>query len=333
MAQLVIGIGSSHTPMLVSDSALWARRALDDMRAEHLYDTEGQLCSYTELASKVQDRYAEHATLENFNRKATAAQNALDRLKSDLAQTNPDVVIIVGDDQQELFTPANTPAISIFYGEKIITHYIEAEEYPGMDEDFLSAMQKGYRMDDRYELEGYAAFARELIERLVELGFDIGAMGELLDGDKTGFGHAYGFIYNRLMGEKKFPIIPVMLNTFYPPNQPTPARCYDLGRALRTAIEASPSKLRVGIVASGGLSHFVTNEELDWKILAALQERNGEALRKLPARLLQSGSSEIRNWIAVAGAVEGMELNWYEYHPVYRTPAGTGVGMAFARWS
>src|SRR5690242_550816 len=154
MAQLVIGIGTSHTPMLISDSALWARRARDDMRAQNLYDTEGRLCSYAKLSEQVKDRYAEEATLENFSRKAAAAQNALNRLAAELDAANPDVVIVVGDDQLELFSLANIPAFSIFYGDKIITHRIEAEEYPGMDQEFLSAMQKGYNMDARYELQG-----------------------------------------------------------------------------------------------------------------------------------------------------------------------------------
>ena len=332
MAQLVLGIGSSHTPMLVSDSARWARRARDDMRAKNLYDTEGRLCSYAELSEQVKDRYAEEATLENFNRKAEAAQQSLNRLADELDAANPDIVIVVGDDQLELFSLANMPTFSIFYGDTIITHHIEEEEYPGMDEEFLNAMQKGYNMDGRYELPGAATFARELIERLVGLGFDIAAVSEVPATHTAGFGHAYGFIYNRLMRTKKYPMVPVLLNTFYPPNQPNPARCYDLGRAVRAAIEASPAELRIAIVASGGLSHFVTNEELDRKILTALKEGNGEVLRKLPEKLLNSGSSEIRNWITVAGAVENMKLKWHEYLPVYRSPAGTGVGMAFACW-
>ena len=54
-----------------------------------------------------------------------------------------------------------------------------------------------------------------------------------------------------------------MMNTYYPPNQPNPKRCYDFGRTLRSAIEAWPTKARVAILASGGLSHFVVDEDLD----------------------------------------------------------------------
>jgi 3-O-methylgallate 3,4-dioxygenase len=57
-------------------------------------------------------------------------------------------------------------------------------------------------------------------------------------------------------------VVPVFVNTFWEPNPPSAARCYDFGVALGTAIESFPEDLRVGVVASGGLSHFVVDEEL-----------------------------------------------------------------------
>ena len=52
----------------------------------------------------------------------------------------------------------------------------------------------------------------------------------------------------------------------------------------------------------------------------------------MPRNKLHAGSSEILNWVAVAGAAEGIDLDWFEYVPGYRTPAGTGTGMSFATW-
>jgi 3-O-methylgallate 3,4-dioxygenase len=49
--------------------------------------------------------------------------------------------------------------------------------------------------------------------------------------------------------------------------------------------------------------------------------------------LLNAGSSEIRNWIAVSAACTHLKLAWDEYIPVYRTVAGTGCGLGFACWS
>ncbi len=44
--------------------------------------------------------------------------------------------------------------------------------------------------------------------------------------------HAYGFVYRRILRDKLVPHVPVFVNTFYPPNQPTAARCFAFGQAL-----------------------------------------------------------------------------------------------------
>ena len=128
------------------------------------------------------------------------------------------------------------------------------------------------------------------------------------------------------------PVVPVFLNTYYPPNQPSPARCYALGQAIRAAVEAYPGDARVGVLGSGGLTHFAIDEAFDRAIIEAMRAKDAEALRNLPAAQLNAGSSEIRNWIALAGAVNALSMQWAEYVPAYRSPAGTGTGLCFALW-
>jgi hypothetical protein len=134
------------------------------------------------------------------------------------------------------------------------------------------------------------------------------------------------------MGDRIVPIVPVLLNTYYPPNQPTPARCYRLGQAIRQAVEAWAPNRRVGIVASGGLSHFFVDEALDRRVLELLAKKDADGIAALPTAALESGSSEIRNWVAAAGALEHLDMELVDYVPCYRSEAGTGVGMAFAVW-
>jgi 3-O-methylgallate 3,4-dioxygenase len=80
------------------------------------------------------------------------------------------------------------------------------------------------------------------------------------------------------------------------------------------------------------LSHFTVDEELDRLVLDACRRNDGEALSSIPMKKLNSGSSEIRNWITVAGASAHLATDWQEYIPCYRSLAGTGCGMAFAVW-
>ena len=102
-----------------------------------------------------------------------------------------------------------------------------------------------------------------------------------------GEGHAFGFVHQRIMKDVAIPVVPVFLNTYYPPNQPSPRRCYRLGQAIRAAVEAYPEKLRIGVVASGGLSHFTVDEALDGEIIRALREKDAERAAERAARAAQ----------------------------------------------
>ena len=115
--------------------------------------------------------------------------------------------------------------------------------------------------------------------------------------------HGWGFILQQVLGGKDLiPIVPVFVNTFYQPNPPAARRCYDFGVALGAAIESFPQDLRVGVVASGGLSHFVIDEDLDRGLLQALTGKDKEFMVSLKDDELRSGTSELRNWVAVGGA-------------------------------
>ncbi len=146
-------------------------------------------------------------------------------------------------------------------------------------------------------------------------------------------GHAFSFLYRRISPGCNLPMVPVMVNTYYPPNQPTPKRCYALGQTVRQAIESWESASRVAVMASGGLSHTVIDEDLDQMTLKALTTQDKEGLYRLPREKLRGGTSEILNWVALAGVMEQSPMKLIDYVPTYRSPAGTGCGMAFAYWT
>ena len=139
-------------------------------------------------------------------------------------------------------------------------------------------------------------------------------------------------VQSRVCQAAKHRPVPVIVNTFDPPNQPTPRRCIQLGAALRELIAAYPENLRVGVLASGGLSHFVVDAELDNAIIDAIRRKDTGFLASLDPRQLQAGSSEIRNWLIAVEAVRDLDLDWVSYVPGYRTPAMTGTGLCFAAW-
>jgi 3-O-methylgallate 3,4-dioxygenase len=90
--------------------------------------------------------------------------------------------------------------------------------------------------------------------------------------------------------------------------------------------------MRVAVVASGGLSHPIINEKLDRQVMTAIRAGNSETLINLPRTALRGGAGQILDWITMVGAVGGLNNQWAEYWPVYRTPGGTGIDLAFASW-
>ncbi len=332
MAKITVGVASSHTPLLTFEATQWERYSQGDLK-RRLNLSDGRYLTYDELLAETGGKYAHVATVDQFLAKEATIKRAMDRIAADIAADPPDVMIILTDDESELFSRANTPAFSIYYADQVITRTFGPERI-GQKEPppFFPTMLKNYAMDQNRLFPAMPDFARELIERLIDKHIDVGAAHTIEDVTKSGLGHGVGFIIQRYFGGKPVPIIPVLLNTYYPPNAPKPARCYDIGRALREAIEESPRDLKVGIAASGGLSHFVVDETLDRAVLAAMVNGDADYLRNIPVASLNSGSSEIRCWIAVAGVIAGLKNQWSEYQPLYRTPVGSGIGVGFGVW-
>ena len=331
MSNIVLGLATSHSPLLTFGAEMWVERSKDDHNNARLCLADGRTLTYEELALECSNRYADHAQFVNLQAQAALAQKSLDRLAFDLAAADPEVAIIVGDDQGELYGPNSTPAISVFHGEEIVMHPLSRvrKNLP----EWRKIAAREYLLDAPHRFPGAPDYGEAIVRHLIARDIDVGVCTQVAEPERAGFGHAYGFIINRLFKGRSIPVVPVLLNTYYPPNVPRAQRCYDIGRVLCEAIQAAGAPQRVAVIASGGLSHFVTDETLDRGILAALAQRDSEALRRLPMQALRSGNSEILNWILAAGALEDLSLTWSEYIPVYRTPAGTGIGLGFASWS
>jgi len=326
MASIVLGLGSSHTPMLNVTREEWPRFSESDPTISQLRDKAGRVRSYDELVTIAEPGVREWLSESSFHGRYDRAQAGIVKLRQILARVSPDVIVIVGDDQHEILHEDNMPAFLVYWGKEIVSRPI-ARRLPW---DWYNLANTRYFDAEPRCYPVAQDLALAIIDRMIAAGFDIGASAGL--GQDLGENHSIGFVRQRLMPDRAVPIVPVLINTFFPPNQPLPRRCFEFGRVLRQAIESWNEPRRVAIVASGGLSHFTVDEELDRNFLEMLRRRDVVALTSLPLAKLNSGSSEMRNWIAVAGAVEALELDWSDYIPGYRTEAGTGTGIAFASW-
>ena len=328
MARIVLGIGASHTPMLNLPADEWPLFIERDSRRS-LIDNDGAPTTYDALLRQAPASIAAEIAPGRIAARHDAAQAAIARLGDAIRRAELDALIVVGDDQDELFHADNMPGISVYYGETIPNVPLRAD-FKGPDWARRAAARHYEEKEPRnYPVD--ARLARHLIAELIDREFDLASAGSVPPGE--GEGHAVGFVHKRVMTDFAVPVVPVFVNTYYPPNQPTPRRCYKLGQAIRAAVE-SLSGQRAGRRSRLGRAQPFRRRRGARPRGArhCSREKDGDGLAALPREKLNSGNSEIRNWICVAGAVEDLELDWCVYEPGYRTPAGTGCGLGFAAW-
>jgi 3-O-methylgallate 3,4-dioxygenase len=332
MAKIVLGIGTSHGPMLSTPPDQWGQRVEADRRnPEHWF--KGKPYTFDQLvALRAGEHLERELTQEIWNERHAACRRAIGKLAAIFAEAKPDVAVIVGNDQMEMFKEALIPALSIYRGEEMTNVFPSETELAAMPPGIPIAVP-GHIPPQGATYHGVPELATHLTRVAVADGFDITSLKSMPAG-VTRIPHAFGFVFRQIMSDKPVPTVPVLLNTFYPPNQPTVRRCYDFGKSLLHAIQSWKSDARVAVIASGGLSHFVVDEEVDNAVIDALKTRSIERVAALGEPIFQAGTSEVKNWVPVAGAMAalGYEPNVVDYVPCYRSAAGTGNAMGFAYW-
>jgi 3-O-methylgallate 3,4-dioxygenase len=351
MAEIVGAIGTSHAPPMFIGPEDWEEhsRLVDTHNPELMSPRTGLITSYDDLVAEVaqhEPHLLEELTPEVFQAKFDRMEAATAELRTTLRAWNPDVVIVLSDDQEEILYDDNMPSFSVFWGEEW-----ELKKWfsPRAAKDPLfGTFGRGWG-DESLTVPVDSSLGLHVIESLIENDFDVahqrymreeyggtvGPAGYITEGRSKptrhhGMPHGFSYVVKAVMENDPYPLVPIFINTCYPPNRPNPRRCYDFGIALKKAIDSYPQDARVVIVASGGLSHFVLDEELDRMTIEGLQKDDRSILESLPR--LDTPTGEIRNWITAAGACRHLRFDLVDYVPTARSAAGTGGGWTFARW-
>jgi OH-DDVA oxygenase len=336
MAKIVCGIASSHGPTLSTPAEQWKLRANDDRAMPALW-YRGERYKFDELVRlRAPEHMERQITLDMWRKRHAACQTALGTLAHVFADAAPDAAIVIGDDQMEIFTDYDMPAFSIYYGDTIENVPFTAEQKADMTQGMLIA-ERGHHGAETEIYRGEPALARHLIAAMIADEFDVSAAKRLRNSapfPTSGIPHAYSFVYRQIMKDQAVPNVPVFMNTFFPPNQPSAKRCFHFGKALARAVASWDAGKRVAIIASGGMSHFVIDEEFDRDLFTAMRNNDETMFLSIPDKFMKSGTSEVKNWIAAAGALfgTGLAMELVDYVPCYRSEAGTGTAQAFAYW-
>lgn len=304
MAKIIAGAAVPRGPQLYNPPAQWQAFGERDKSNPWLFDLDGRQLTYEQLLETAGDGIAARLDPDLWRRQFEAIEGARSTVRTSLERAGADVVLVMGDDERELYLDdATRPKLAVYRG----------AEWPWKGRTYPVAVDLTDHVIHHLQNDGYTI---EVVEEL-PTGRDMP--------------HSFGNVYADLMLTPR-PIVPVMVNIHYAVNQTTPLESYGLGQSVRAALESWPGPERIGVAGNGGLSAGVLREDLDRRLLDALQKRDADALARIPYKWIQGPTGEIYNWIGAAGVLEGLEMRLIDYIPAYRSRAGTGCGLAFAVW-
>ena len=216
------------------------------------------------------------------------------RMGERLSARQPDALIVVADDHLNAFSFNCVPAMCVRIGRRV----------QRMAQDHAEAFDKVLdHMPTEYPL--HEALANAILEQGMEAGFDLALSWE------APVDHAFLSPVNTMHGTRPIPpLVPIFVNAFVAP-QPTARRCFAFGQHIARVVAKSP--WNVGIIATGGLSHFPelslprvgeTDTVFDRRLIHWMETGEHEPLQELTAdELHKSGSHEFLNWMVLLGAV------------------------------
>jgi protocatechuate 4,5-dioxygenase beta chain len=239
--------------------------------------------------------------------------SGFEKSKEWMANTKPDVAIVVYNDHASAFSVDIIPTFALGC----------AAEFPPADE--------GWGPRPVPVLKGHPELAAHIAQSVILDEFDLTIV------NKMEVDHGLTVPMNLLFGQPKdawpCPGIPLAVNVvMYPP--PTGHRCFMLGKAIRKAVESYPEDLKVVIFGTGGLSHQISgpragliNSKWDKAFLDNLS-KDPKKLTRIPhlEYMREAGAEgiEMVMWLIMRGALDDQVEEVYRF---YTVPASnTAVG-------
>jgi aromatic ring-opening dioxygenase catalytic subunit (LigB family) len=256
--------------------------------------------------------------VRNWDKLAPAEQASIDKgfaeVGKRIAAARPDALVVISPDHWVNFFIDNLPSICVGVG----------EIHDGPPEPWFKAFP-------HRQLAGQPELAQHVVRTALERDFEPSVSYKLaLD-------HGFCIPLWKAKVDPLPAIVPVIFNDIEPPF-PSVRRCYAWGSMLAEAIASFPDRLRVGVLATGGLSHSIgeadmgrIDEAFDRDYLRRREAGDPPALfdflnERLPAA--GNGASEVRNWVAAHGAAKGRGFELIHYDPI----PNIYVGAGFASW-
>ncbi len=153
-------------------------------------------------------------------------------MRQKLAEAKPDVLLAIGNDHLHQFFMDNMPAFMIG----------KMKEYDGTFYD--ETREFGI---PTCRLVGDLELSDAIMEGAFDRGVDFAFSNELT------IDHSIIVPMMFVRPEMDIPIVPILTNCIAPP-MPRPKRFFEVGKAIRAAIDGLPTRKRIGVLVSGHLS-------------------------------------------------------------------------------
>jgi len=335
MAEIVLGFATSHGPLIGTPPDVWLISPPKSLDAK-FYTYRNERYSYNEmLALRKDEKLGRLITEEEKQERHEKVQKSMDDLAAILDAVKPDVVVMTGDDQREWFGPDKPPTFAMAACKEIINVALDAPKIKALRPWRHIPAELIYKdnVDTSYRVE--TDLAEHIAVQAREAGFDLMVCNEQPDSHEGKIlGHAFGFIMRRILADRDVPILPIPINAMYAPNTPTPKRCYEFGAMLGMAIKSWTSDKTVAICGSGGMSHFICDEDWDARLMQEVATNDVNGLCGENDANFGSGNAEVKNWIIAAGAMAQTKrkVAYRAYTPCYTMEAGVGQGMGVLTW-
>jgi protocatechuate 4,5-dioxygenase beta chain len=235
-----------------------------------------------------------------------------DRAKEWFKEVKPDAIILIYNDHASAFSLEMIPTFAI-----------------GCAASFAPA-DEGWGPRPVPTVEGYPELGWHIAQSTILDEFDMTII------NKMDVDHGLTVPLSLMFGQpSQWPcrVVPLAVNVVqYPP--PTGNRCYQLGKAIRKAVESFGSDERIVIMGTGGMSHQLQgpragfiNKAFDKDFLDGLT-KDPEGLAKIShlTYVEEAGSEgiELVMWLIMRGA---LDASVKEIHRHYHVPASnTAVG-------
>lgn len=345
----VLGVGITHYPPLINQPETYANLV---RRVANSPLVPPEMKNPENWPEAMQEEYSNEKALSEQHQERMIV--AFRQVRQTIDDFGPDAVIIFGDDQYENFKEDCIPPFCVHIRDRMESQpFLHGILGPGSENNvWREPADKTFFHRGEPKLAKH--LTTELLEQGFPISYSLTNSHHAEQHGPTTLTHAFLNALLYLDWDRRgfdYPVVPIQVNAYgkdvvrsrgfishldpnrknepfgdeFGPPAPSPASCVQLGKQIRGILEEAPGKYVV--MASSGWSHaflvakhfwLYPDIEADREHFEHLRDGRHRGWAQLTnAQLDDAGDQEFRNWICLAGAMEGYKAEIVDYLETY----------------